>query len=187
LLILIETYIACDISNNIFYPNASSLIFLTPRGRIPERKGLKMPDAKKPILALFYCQNTPECGESERQSLEELHGKSLRLFPIPCSGRLEPLHLLRALEEYADAAHVITCPEGACRYFEGNRRAKNRVERTQWIIGSIGLEEERVGITIRSKDDRRSLAELARAIVAMTSKLGPSPVHHSQSSSSSSL
>ncbi|MGD9032746.1 MAG: hydrogenase iron-sulfur subunit [Desulfobacteraceae bacterium] len=146
-----------------------------------------MTDAKKPILALFYCQNTPECGEPERQSLEELHGKSLRLFPIPCSGRLEPLHLLRALEEYADAAHVITCPEGACRYFEGNRRAKKRVERTQWIIGSIGLEEERVGITIRSKDDRRSLAELAEAILAMTSQLGPSPVHHSQSSSSSSL
>jgi coenzyme F420-reducing hydrogenase delta subunit len=145
-----------------------------------------MNDAKKPTLALFYCQNTPDCGEPERQSLEELHGKSLRLFPIPCSGRLEPLHLLRALEEYADAAHVIACPDGACRYFEGNRRAKKRVERTQWIIGSIGLEEERIGITIRSKDDRRSLAELAEVIVAMTSRLGPSPVHHPPSSSSSS-
>ena len=136
-----------------------------------------MAGAKKTTLALFYCQNTPECGEPERQSLEELLGESLRLFPIPCSGRLESLHLLRALEEYADAAHVITCPEGACRYFEGNRRAKKRVERTQWIIGSIGLEEERVGITVRSKDDRRSLAELAKAILEMTSKLGPSPVH----------
>ncbi len=145
-----------------------------------------MIDTKKPTLALFYCQNTPDCGESERQSLEELHGKSLRLFPIPCSGRLEPLHLLRALEEYADAAHVITCPEGTCRYFEGNRRAKKRVERTQWIIGGIGLEEERVGITIRAKEDRRSLTELAEVILTMTSKLGPSPVHHASSSSSSS-
>jgi coenzyme F420-reducing hydrogenase delta subunit len=144
---------------------------------IPRKEGLKMAGAKKTTLALFYCQNTPECGEPERQSLEELHGKSLRLFPIPCSGRLEPLHLLRALEEYADTAHVITCPEGACRYFEGNRRAKKRVERTQWIIGSIGLEEERVGITVRSKDDRRSLAELTKVILEMTSKLGPSPVH----------
>jgi coenzyme F420-reducing hydrogenase delta subunit len=143
-----------------------------------------MTDTKKPTLALFYCQNTPDCGEPERQSLEKLHGKSLRLFPIPCSGRLEPLHLLRALEEYADAAHVITCPEGTCRYFEGNRRAKKRVERTQLIIGGIGLEQDRVGITIRQKDDRRSLSELAEVILAMTSKLGLSPVHHSPSSSS---
>ena len=145
-----------------------------------------MTEAKKPTLALFYCQNTPDCGESERQSLEERHGKALRLFPIPCSGRLEPLHLLRALEQYADAAHVITCPEGNCRYFEGNRRAKKRVERTQWIIGGIGLEQERVGITIRAKDDRRSLAEWAELIFSMTSKLGLSPVHHPSSSSSSS-
>lgn len=184
--ILVEKYIACDILNGVFCRCAYALISLTPSARIPERQGLEMTDAKKATLALFYCQNTPDCGEQERQSLEGLHGKSLRLFPVPCSGRLEPLHLLRALEEYADAAHVITCPEGTCRYFEGNRRAKKRVERTQWIIGGIGLEQDRVGITIRAKDDRRSLAEMVEVILAMTSKLGPSPVHHSLSSSSSS-
>lgn len=136
-----------------------------------------MTHIETPTLALFYCQNTPESGEPERQSLEESHGKSLRLFPIPCSGRLEPLHLLRALEEFADAAYLITCPEGACQYFEGNRRAKKRVERTQWIIGSIGLEKERLGIMVRSKDDRRSLTRLADEIVEMTTRLGRSPVH----------
>ncbi len=128
-------------------------------------------------LALFYCQNTPESGEEKRQWLEEKHGKSLRLFPIPCSGRLEPLHLLKALEEFADAAYIITCPEGTCRYFEGNARARKRVERTRWIIGSIGLEEERVGFVVRSKDERRSLTEMAKEVMDFTSKLGPSPIH----------
>lgn len=138
---------------------------------------MRMLGAKRPTLALFYCQNTPKSNDKERQSLEKRYGKSLRLFPVPCSGRLEPLHLLRALEEYADAAYLITCPEGACQYFEGNRRAKKRIERTQWIIKGIGLEEERVGIILRAGDDRRSLAELAGEIVERTSPLGPSPVH----------
>ena len=136
-----------------------------------------MTDSKGPILALFYCQNTPGSSERERQALEEKYGTSLRLFPIPCSGRLDPLHLLRALEEFADAAYLITCPEGACRYFEGNRRAKKRVERTRWIIRTIGLEEERVGLIVRGKDDRRPLSKLAEEIVDLTCKLGPSPVH----------
>jgi coenzyme F420-reducing hydrogenase delta subunit len=137
----------------------------------------KMTDSKGPILALFYCQNTPGSTEKERQALEEKYGTSLRLFPIPCSGRLDLLHLLRTLEEFADNAYLITCPEGACRYFEGNRRAKKRVERTQQIIGGIGLEKERVGLIVRSKEDRRPLAKLAEEIVDLTSKLGPSPVH----------
>ena len=127
-------------------------------------------------LALFYCQNTPESGEGERQALEKKHGSSLRLFPIPCSGRLDPIHLLRALEEFADAAYVITCPQGACRYFEGNVRAQKRLERTRDAISQIGLERERLGMVMNSKENPRGLGTIAEEILKTTSRLAPSPV-----------
>lgn len=130
----------------------------------------------KPTLALFYCQNTPGSSENDRQSLEKRYGRSLRLFPIQCGGRLDPLHLLKALEEFADAAYIVTCPEGACRYFEGNRRAAKRVERTRKIISAIGLEEERVGIIIRSKENPESLDQLSKEILDHIAKIPPSPV-----------
>jgi coenzyme F420-reducing hydrogenase delta subunit len=129
-------------------------------------------------LALFYCQNVPESSEEYREALELEYGRSLRLFPIPCSGRLEPLHLLKALEEFADAAYVITCPEGACRYFEGNHRALKRVQMTRSIISEIGLEPERVGIIIGSKEDPKSLEELTGEIFREIARLTPSPVFH---------
>jgi len=137
-----------------------------------------MNDQRKPTLALFYCQNVPQSGEAERQALEEEYGPSIRFFPIPCSGRLEPTHLLKALEEFADAAYVITCPEGGCRYFEGNRRAKKRVERTRKIIGSIGLEGERVGIVVGEKRGPDTLAHQAERLAVKISALPPSPVHN---------
>ena len=84
--------------------------------------------------------------------------------------------MLRALEEFADAAYVITCPEGACRYFEGNFRARKRVKRTQEIFASIGLEKERVGIITGSVENPRSLADLAEELLEKTSKIEPSPV-----------
>ena len=135
-----------------------------------------MTDDRKPVVALYYCQNTPESNERERQSLEERYGESLRLFPIPCSGRLEPLHLLRALETFADAAYIITCPEGACRYFEGNRRARKRVDRARVIIHSIGLEEDRVGIVSNSKENLKTLAELSEESMDRISHILQSPV-----------
>jgi F420-non-reducing hydrogenase iron-sulfur subunit len=135
-----------------------------------------MVQKQKNTLALFYCQNVPESSDEDRKALEKKYGPSIRLFPIPCSGRLEPVHLLRALEEFADAAFVITCPEGACRYFEGNHRAEKRVRRVRSIITEIGLEPERVGILIGSKDNPKSLAELAGEIFEDISKLKPSPV-----------
>jgi F420-non-reducing hydrogenase iron-sulfur subunit len=137
---------------------------------------MKMTHDDRFSLALFYCRNIPESGESHRQALEEAYGARLRLFPLPCSGRLEPVHLLRALEAFADAAYVITCPEGACRYFEGNRRAEKRVHRAGEIISAIGLEAERVGIAIGSADAPMTLAQWAAELLERTSRFGPSPV-----------
>jgi len=127
-------------------------------------------------VALFYCQNTPGSQEHERRSLENRFGGSLRVYPLPCGGRLEPRHLLRALEEFADAAFVITCPAGACCYLEGNLRANKRVQWVREIIRSIGLEGERVGLVMNSKEDPKPLAVLVEGIMADVARLGHSPV-----------
>ena len=137
-----------------------------------------MASQAKRQIAVFYCQNTPGSGEQERQSLEKRYGDRLRLYPVPCTGRVEPLHLLKALEGFADAVYVIACPEGACRYFEGNRWAGKRVERTRTIISSIGLEEERVAIVRRDLLDERPLGALAEECIAASRQLRPSPVHN---------
>jgi F420-non-reducing hydrogenase iron-sulfur subunit len=131
-------------------------------------------------VALFYCQNTPGSGENERRSLEKRFGGSLRLYPLPCGGRLDARQLLRALEEFADAAFVITCPTGECRYFEGNLRAKKRVQWVREIIRSIGLEDERVGFVMNSKENPKPLAVLTEGIMAEVARLGHSPVLHPQ-------
>lgn len=135
-----------------------------------------MTETRRNTLALFYCQNIPESGEQERQALEKAWGGAIRLFPLPCSGRLEPLHLLRALEEFADAAYVVACPKGDCQYFEGNARARHRVARIRQSLVSIGLEGERVGIVTTLKDDPKPLAVLADEIMRGISALPLSPV-----------
>jgi F420-non-reducing hydrogenase iron-sulfur subunit len=129
-------------------------------------------------VALFYCQNTPGSGEHERRSLEKRFRGSLRLYPLPCGGRMEPRHLLRALEEFADAAFVITCPPGECRYFEGNLRTEKRVQHVRNIIESIGLRPERVGSVMNTKEDPKPLGVLAENIMAEVAGLGHSPVLH---------
>jgi coenzyme F420-reducing hydrogenase delta subunit len=83
---------------------------------------------------------------------------------------------MKALEEFADAAYVIACPEGACRYFEGNRRAAKRVEVTAQAIAQIGLEKERVGIVANSIETPKTLAKWAEEILDRTDELRPSPV-----------
>jgi coenzyme F420-reducing hydrogenase delta subunit len=97
--------------------------------------------------------------------------------PFPsCGGRLEPLPLLCALEEFADAVYVITCPEGVCRYFEGNLRARKRADVAARSVSGIGLEKERVGIVVNRKDHPTSLAGLTAEIMERIKPLSASPV-----------
>jgi F420-non-reducing hydrogenase iron-sulfur subunit len=130
----------------------------------------------QPTLALFYCQNIPESSEQDRQALEKKYGRCIRLFPVPCSGRVEPIHLLRALEEFADMAYVLGCAEGNCHYFEGNQRVKKRVARAKMIISAIGLEEERLGIILESKEAAKPLAKMVEEIFDRAPHIKPSPV-----------
>lgn len=134
-----------------------------------------MTKTKRRKLALFYCRNVPGSGETDRQTLEKIWEETVSLFPMPCSGRVEPVHLLKGLEEFSDAAYVVACPEGACRNFEGNGRVKKRIERCKTLLKEIGLEPERVGLVVCSKQDPKPLADILRTIMEKTASLGPSP------------
>jgi F420-non-reducing hydrogenase iron-sulfur subunit len=136
-----------------------------------------MTDNLTRTIAVFYCQNVPGSEEAERQSLEKRYGKSIRLFPMPCSGRIDIVHLLNALEQFADMVYVVTCPEGACRYLEGNKRIKKRIERARLIVGSIGLEKERLNIVTLVKGENKTLASLSGTFLDAAAAFPPSPVH----------
>jgi coenzyme F420-reducing hydrogenase delta subunit len=63
---------------------------------------------------------------------------------VPCTGRLQPEHLLKAFEAGADLVCVIACDEGNCHHLEGSRRAARRVEFVDRMLAQIGLGAGRV-------------------------------------------
>jgi F420-non-reducing hydrogenase iron-sulfur subunit len=143
----------------------------------PVREDKDMDNEQKRNLAVFYCRNVPESDENARRELEKKYGASVKFYPVVCSGRMDMIHLLKALETFADAAYIITCPEGACRYFEGNLKAKKRVEKAKGIIESIGLEKERIGIMVGTVKNPKTLSDQVSDIVKQTMTLSKSPVH----------
>jgi coenzyme F420-reducing hydrogenase delta subunit len=68
---------------------------------------------------------------------------TVRLVLVPCTGRVSPLHLLRALAEGADGVMVAGCLLGQCHYREGNFNAVDRVAFVQRLLASVGVEPER--------------------------------------------
>jgi F420-non-reducing hydrogenase iron-sulfur subunit len=127
-------------------------------------------------ISIFFCQQLDPNQDTNRRALEKELGEQIRFFPLPCSGRIDPLHLMRALESGSDMVYLVTCPEGACRYREGNIRARKRVVYTQGLIEEIGLERERLEVIVTSAGNPITVDTLARELLAREACVGPSPV-----------
>jgi len=128
-------------------------------------------------IAIFFCQQLDPNQDVNRRVLERELGKRIRFFPLPCSGRIDSLHLMRALESGADKVYVVTCPEGACHYREGNIRAKKRIAYTQGLIEEIGLERECLELIVAPVGTAVTIDELAKGLLARKAPISRSPVH----------
>jgi coenzyme F420-reducing hydrogenase delta subunit len=103
-----------------------------------------------PFLTAFVCAN---CGRGgvmpavarPRPSLPDFEWPfAVKNVPVPCTGKLQPEHLLKAFEQGADAVCVIACEAGNCHHLEGSLRAERRVEYVRQLLAGMGLGPERL-------------------------------------------
>ena len=102
---------------------------------------------------------------------------NVKIINVPCTGRVDILHLLKAIEDGADGVYVAGCLEGECHYLSGNLKAKKRVQYVKNVLKEIGLEPERVEMFNLSAGEGPRFAEIAREMAERIKKLGPSPVN----------
>jgi F420-non-reducing hydrogenase iron-sulfur subunit len=102
---------------------------------------------------------------------------SVKVIQVPCTGRVDIIHLLKAIEDGADGVYVAGCLEGECHYLSGNLKAKKRVQYVKNVLKEIGMEPERVEMFNLSAGEGPRFAEIAREMAERIKKLGPSPVN----------
>jgi F420-non-reducing hydrogenase iron-sulfur subunit len=117
-------------------------------------------------VSIFFCQQLDPEHDRHQRFIEKELGSRIKFFPLPCSGRIEPLHFLRAFESGADLVYLITCPVGTCRYQQGNVRAGKRIAYAQKMIGEIGLDPERLILKITDPPLPKRIDLLTRELLA---------------------
>ena len=109
------------------------------------------PEAAPAGIVIFVCENSvragrvPTSGRRYRPQTPEFGWPfPVQEVVVPCAGRLQPEHFLKAFEAGADAVGVVCCEEGNCHHHEGSKRCRRRVEAVSAMLGQIGLGQERL-------------------------------------------
>ncbi len=126
-----------------------------------------------PKITLFYCINS--FNESDSFPIIKDKNCNIHTVKMACSSMVKDVFLLRAFESGADAVIVFVCPEGQCRYVEGNIRAKKRVAWVKKLLDEIGLDGKRLSIFNLSRGDEKNISKAIDTILTDLTDLGPNP------------
>ncbi|MDD1747667.1 MAG: hydrogenase iron-sulfur subunit [Methanomassiliicoccales archaeon] len=127
------------------------------------------------ILA-FCCERGP--GEAIDLAGEKRmrYPADLTLIQVPCAGRVDVAHLLKAFREGADAVVLVGCLEGNCHHIYGNIEGRKKVDRAKQILDEVGLGGQRLEMFHVASNQPFRIAELAAEMASRVERLGPNPL-----------
>jgi len=130
----------------------------------------------EPEIIVFACHYCAYAAADLAGSMRLEYPPTIRMIKLPCTGKLEVIHLLRAIEAGADGVYAAGCLEGECHYLKGNLWARKRVERVKELLAEVGLEPERVEMYNMSSAMGTEFARVATEFTERIRALGPNPL-----------
>ena len=94
---------------------------------------------------------------------------------MPCTGKVDPLYVLKAFELGADGVFIAGCMEGECHYLTGNFYARDRIDRLKGDLEKVGL-GGRLEMFFISAAMGKEFATATTELTERIKKMGPSPL-----------
>jgi coenzyme F420-reducing hydrogenase delta subunit len=130
----------------------------------------------EPRILAYCCKYCAYAAADLAGSMRLAYPGNIKIIQVPCTGRVDTLHLMQALEKGVDGIYVAGCLEGECHFIQGNLRVKKRVNYVKEILSSIGLEPERVEMFNLSSAMGLRFAQIATEMTERIRRLGPNPI-----------
>lgn len=99
----------------------------------------------------------------------------LRVIRVPCTGRMDPLFIARALILGADGVLVSGCHPKDCHYAVGNLYARRRLEVLKRMLPFMGIDTERFHYTWVSASEGQRWQQVVTEFSEQIQRLGPNP------------
>lgn len=129
----------------------------------------------KPVVVAFVCTYCAYAAADLAGSLRLSYPANVRIVKMTCTGKTDPIFLLRAFEKGADAVFVAGCELGNCHFQEGNIRGKNWVANTKERLEAIGLEPERLEYFHVAASKANDWVLAVEEMTRRATRLGPNP------------
>jgi F420-non-reducing hydrogenase iron-sulfur subunit len=127
----------------------------------------------EPKIISFLCNWCSYAGADLAGTSRMQYPQNVRIIRVPCSGRVDPLFVLKAFLEGADGVMVLGCHPGDCHYKQGNYLAQRRYSIMHRLLEFTGVEKERLIVDWVSASEGKRFGEVVTNFTEQVRNLGP--------------
>lgn len=125
-----------------------------------------------PVIVAFLCNWCSYAGADLAGTGRQQYPPNIRVIRVPCSGRINPIYILKALVDGADGVMVSGCHPGDCHYLAGNMYARRRFTVLKRLLTTAGIDPNRVHFTWVSASEGQRFAQVVQDVTDKVSALG---------------
>ena len=127
----------------------------------------------EPKIIAFVCNWCTYAGADLAGTSRVKYAHNIRIIRFPCTGRIDFMFLMKALESGADGIIVSGCHPNDCHYTSGNFHARRRWMIFRNLMDFIGFDTRRITFSWVSAAEGAKWGQLVNDIVNQIKALGP--------------
>ena len=127
----------------------------------------------EPNIVGFLCNWCTYAGADLAGTSRIQYPPNLKAIRVMCSGRVNPIFVINALQQGADGVLIGGCHPGDCHYERGNFIARRRYAILKNLLEYMGIDPRRVRLAWISASEGNKFAEVVNELTEDIKKLGP--------------
>ena len=140
---------------------------------IQETSDSSEPSEWQPRIVAFLCNWCSYAGADLAGMSRLAYPAAIKIVRVPCSGRVDPMFIIKSFEQGADMVLVSGCHPGDCHYTSGNYHARRKLLAFRELIAFLGIDPRRFKISWVSAAEGAKWSSLVSEITAEAKALGP--------------
>jgi coenzyme F420-reducing hydrogenase delta subunit len=132
----------------------------------------------EPKIVAFVCNWCTYTGADLAGTSRMKYQSNVRMIRLPCTGRIDPMFIVKAFESGADGVLVSGCHPGDCHYTAGNFHARRRWILFRQLLKFIGIDESRLFFSWVSASEGKKWVDVINEVTDTVRRAGPFSEYH---------
>ena len=141
--------------------------------KLENRGGSIETEEFEPNIVAFLCNWCSYAGADLAGTSRIQYPPNVKVIRVMCSGRVNPMFVVNALQQGADGVLVGGCHPGDCHYAQGNYFARRRMTVLKKLLEYLGIDERRVRMTWVSAAEGKKFADVIKEVTEDIKEIGP--------------